>query len=217
MDLDSRSQRERRRLRKAVVLSFPVAFALHDLEELLTAEAWGRGASERVRRRLPWLPARLADNLAVTTPQMTIAVGVVTAGVAWTTAFAWRRLDDDLGPLPAALTAYTAHGATHLLQSTVLREYTPGVATVPVVIAPYSVWAWRTLREAGLRRDRSRCRRDATTGGVAALGLALTGHAVGRLVTRRGGAPVQSSVSSRASVRHRGAVLHQGMKKPGRC
>jgi hypothetical protein len=43
--------------------------------------------------------------------------------------------------LPAALAAYTAHGLTHLAQSAVLRSYTPGVATVPLVIAPYSVWA----------------------------------------------------------------------------
>lgn len=185
MDLDSPTRRRRRQARRAVVLTFPVAFALHDLEELLTAEAWGRGAPERARSRLPWLPARAADSLAVTTPQMTIAVGVVAVGVAVTTALAWRRLDDDLGPLPAALTAYTAHGASHLLQSAVLREYTPGVATVPVVIAPYSIWAWRALREAGLRRDRSRRRRDTAAGGVAALGLALTGHVVGRLVTRR--------------------------------
>lgn len=171
-----------RRLRRAVVLTFPVAFALHDLEEVLTAAAWGRNAPSRVRKRFPRVPPRLAESLAVTTPQMVTAVSVVTAGVFVTTAIAWRRIDDDLGPLPAVLTAYTAHGGTHLLQTVVLGEYTPGVLTVPLVIAPYSVWAWQTLRRAGVRRRRSELRRDAALGGIAAIGLALTGHAVGRLV-----------------------------------
>jgi hypothetical protein len=176
---------ERRRLRRAVVLSFPVAFALHDLEEVLTGGAWGRNAPERIQARFPGIPPRVAEVFAVTTPQMVTAVGVVAAGVAVTTALAWRQLDADLGPLPAVLTAYTAHGATHVLQSVVLREYTPGVLTVPLVIAPYSVWAWRTLRRAGFRRGRTDVARDARLGGAAAIGLALVGHAAGRLVGPR--------------------------------
>jgi hypothetical protein len=176
----------RRRLRRAVVLSFPVAFALHDLEEVLTAGAWGRNAPARISERFPRLPAHVAETFAVTTPQMVTAVGVVAAGVGVSTAFAWRHLDDDLGPLPAVLTAYTAHGGTHLLQAVVLGEYTPGVATVPLVIAPYSWWAWRTLRRAGLRRARPQVVRDAALGGVAAVGLAVVGHAVGRIVDTGG-------------------------------
>jgi hypothetical protein len=164
------------------VLSFPVAFALHDLEEVLAAGRWGRTAPERLRARFPRVPARVAASLAVTTPQVATAVGVVATGVAVTTALAWRGIDEDLGPLPAVLTAYTAHGGTHVLQSVVLREYTPGVLTVPLVIAPYSVWAWRTLRRAGLRRTPGQMSRDARLGGAAAIGLALVGHAVGRIV-----------------------------------
>jgi hypothetical protein len=78
---------------------------------------------------------------AVTTPQMAVAVGVVGVGVAVTTGSARRDLEGELGLLPAALAAYTAHGAT--LSSPRSSAATPGVATVPLVIAPYSIWAWR--------------------------------------------------------------------------
>ena len=64
----------------------------------------------------------------------------------------WRepkKMDDP----EVALAAFTTHGVTHLASSAGLRSYTPGVVTVPLVIAPYSLWAWRTLRASGLRPD----------------------------------------------------------------
>jgi hypothetical protein len=177
-----RSPSPQHRLRRAVALSFPVAFALHDLEELLTAGRWGRTAPERIRRRFPRAPARLVEMAAVTTPQMVVAVGVVGAGVAVTTGSALRDLDGELALLPAALAAYTAHGATHVLQSVVLRSYTPGVATVPLVIAPYSVWAWQALRRVGLTVDRAQMRRHATVGSALAVVLVSSGQVAGRLL-----------------------------------
>jgi hypothetical protein len=72
----------RRKLRAAVVLTFPIAFALHDLEELLTAAAWGRRAPGVIRRRWPHAPDRVAELAAVTGPQMAVAIGVVASGVA---------------------------------------------------------------------------------------------------------------------------------------
>jgi hypothetical protein len=171
-----------RRLRRAVALSFPVAFALHDLEELLSAGRWGRTAPARIRRRFPRAPERLVEMAAVTTPRMAVAVGVAGVGVAITTGSALRDLDGELAPLPAALAAYTAHGVTHLAQSAVLRSYTPGVATVPLVIAPYSVWAWRALRRAGVPIHGVRLRRHLAVGSALALGLVLIGQAAGWLV-----------------------------------
>jgi hypothetical protein len=174
----------RRRLRRAVVLSFPLAWALHDLEELLTAAAWGRTAPERIRRRFPNAPRRLVEATAVTTPQMAVAIGVVGAGVVAGARSGLRDLDGDMGLLPAALAAYTAHGATHLAQAAALRGYTPGAVTVPLVIAPYSVWAWRALRRSGLAVDGRRLRRNLAAGAPLAVGLALAGHAAGRFVER---------------------------------
>lgn len=173
-----------RRLRRAVAVSFPIAWALHDLEELLTAESWGRTAPERIRRRFPNAPRRLIEATAVTTPQMAVAIGVVGAGVVAGAASGLRDVDGEMGALPAVLAAFTAHGVTHLLQAVALRGYTPGVVTVPLVIAPYSLWAWRALARTGLTVGGARLGRDLAIGAPLAVGLALAGHAVGRLADR---------------------------------
>ena len=116
----------RRRLRRAVALTFPVAFALHDLEEVLVAGAWGRSAPERIRARYPRAPVGVLRAVQVTTFQMGVAVGVVGLGVAVATGTALRRLDGDLGLLPPALIAFAGHEATHLLASAAYRRLHPG-------------------------------------------------------------------------------------------
>ena len=174
----------RRRLRRAVALSFPVAFALHDLEEVLAADTWGRTAPDRIRDRFPGAPALLVRAVGVTTFQMAVAVGVVGVGVGVAAGSALRDLDGDLGLLPPALVAFAGHGATHLLATAAYGGYTPGVGTVPLVIAPYSLWAFRALRRAAAPAP-SMGGRDGATAGAVALGLVVGGQALGRLLDRR--------------------------------
>jgi hypothetical protein len=50
----------------------------------------------------------------------------------------------------AALAGFGVHGVVHLAQAALFRGYTPGVVTAPIVVIPYSVWAWRRLRRAGV-------------------------------------------------------------------
>jgi hypothetical protein len=33
--------------------------------------------------------------------------------------------------------------------SALARSYTPGVLTAPIIVIPFSLWAWRTLEQAG--------------------------------------------------------------------
>lgn len=56
----------------------------------------------------------------------------------------------------SALFGFGAHGFGHLALTALHRGYTPGVATAPTVVIPYSLWAWRELGRAGVRRDGSR-------------------------------------------------------------
>ena len=44
-----------------------------------------------------------------------------------------------------ALAAFGAHALLHLGQSALVRGYTPGVLTAPVIVLPFSLWAWSTL------------------------------------------------------------------------
>jgi Protein of unknown function with HXXEE motif len=175
----------RRRLRAAVVLSFPVAFALHDLEEVAAAGRWGRTAPARIRERFPAAPERLVRLAAVSSQQMAVAVGVVGCGVAAATWSGWRRRDGDLGLLPPALAAFAGHGLTHLAGSAAVGGYTPGVVTVPLVIAPWSLWARWALRRAGVPLRTAARPADLVGAGALTAALVLGGQALGAAWVRR--------------------------------
>lgn len=202
-------------LRRQVALSFPLAFIAHDLEEMFAARWWEHHGRAALGRRFPGAPVRLLELAVPTAGQMSIAIGVVGAGVATATLCALAELSAaqraaraqavavpglvemssrklaepttqsvrDLGEvrlLQAALAAYTAHGLSHLGAAAVVRGYVPGVVTTPLVILPYSVWAWKTLRATGLPRDLPTLVRHAGIGTVLTFALIMSGHLVGR-------------------------------------
>src|SRR5690606_23767170 len=49
----------------------------------------------------------------------------------------------------AVLAGFGLHTLTHLASAAVLRGYTPGVVTAPLVAAPFTLWARHRLRRAG--------------------------------------------------------------------
>ena len=137
-----------RDLRLAVALSFPIAFAVHDAEEVLAAADWQRRAPALLRARFPRVTDRVVDAVAVSPRRMKDAVAVVSCAVAAVTAVSLKQLDGPPRLLRSAVAVFGAHSITHLLQAVVLRSYTPGVATAVAVVAPYSAWAWRALNKA---------------------------------------------------------------------
>jgi hypothetical protein len=118
---------------------------------------------------------------------MVIAVGVVAAGVGGVTAASLRNLDGDLRLFQAALAAFSAHSLGHVGASVVFRGYTPGIATVPTVIVPYSLWAWRRLRRAGTFTTRTEWFRAARAGVGLAVAAVLLGHVLARATTASAG------------------------------
>ncbi len=85
--------------------------------------------------------------------------------------------------MQVAQAAFTAHGVTHLASSAAL-SYTPGVVTVPLVIAPYSLWAWRTLLASGLRPDPRELAGTVAAGAAVAFALVVGAQLIGRALSR---------------------------------
>jgi hypothetical protein len=129
---------------------FPLAFLLHDLEEVLTVEAFW----QRHRDRLP-LPAALRRG-RVTTRQFAVAVAGLFGVVLLISERAARAPGDPsrLAWFRVGLAIMLANVFTHLGQSLLLRADTPGVATALAISLPYSAYAFRRLARAGLS-DRS--------------------------------------------------------------
>jgi len=166
------------------VLAFPLAFAVHDLEEVFAAPRWSQTAAARLTQRHPPLGRSLARLLPVSKTEMGLAVGVVAVAVGGVTVASLRNLDGDLRLFQAALAAISAHSLSHVGASALFRGYTPGVATVPTVIVPYSLWAWSRLHRAGVVRDREDVLRMSATRAALALPVALFGHVLARFVVR---------------------------------
>jgi hypothetical protein len=69
-------------------LGLLAAWAIHDTEELLTMGGRLDRARPRLRRRFPWVPGKVWDQMRVTRAQAAIAVGAVGLVIATAVLFA---------------------------------------------------------------------------------------------------------------------------------
>jgi hypothetical protein len=161
----------------AVTLGLPAAWALHDAEELAAVPGWWRRNLPVLRERYPAVPETVWRRAASVEPRgFAVAVGAMAVIVAA------ASTGGRSAAYQTALNAFGLHGLVHLAQPGLVRGYTPGAATSPLLVVPYTLWARHRLRRAGvLRRTRPR---------DLALGLGLAGaatvvsHTVARRVVR---------------------------------
>ena len=168
---------------RAAVWLLPLAFVIHDGEEILTMPRWiaeHRPLLERIAHS--GAPARrVVDNLPTTTAQVAVAVAVELAVLLFATVLFSR------GPRPgpalyfyaAALGVFTAHSLTHLGQTLLLGAYTPGVVTAVLIVPAAGVYLYKRLFEAGLLSRRSAWL-SGFAGAVGIVPLLLTAHRLGK-------------------------------------
>ncbi|MFE3771848.1 MULTISPECIES: HXXEE domain-containing protein [unclassified Streptomyces] len=163
----------------AVTLGLFAAWALHDAEEVAFGPRWVRENVPVLRKRFPQVPERVWRALeGVTEREFAAAVAVMAAIVA-TAAARGYRTGGRSAFFQATLDGFGLHGLLHLAQAATARGYTPGSATSPVLVIPFTLWARGRLRRAGRLRP--------TTPGSAVRGIAAAAAAtaVSHLVARR--------------------------------
>jgi hypothetical protein len=121
-----------------------VAWLVHDAEELITMPGWARRHGDRLRRRFPRVPERVWGAIDFSRAQVYLAVALVGAVVL---AAAWdgSRTGGRSTFYQLVLAGFGAHALIHLGQSALVWGYTPGVLTAPVIVAPFSLWAWSVV------------------------------------------------------------------------
>lgn len=149
LGMDDVKTRGEERLPTAVTWGLLGAWTLHDLEELVMIPGWSRRARPRLERVLPWVPSRVWDSLDVSPRHNATAIGLVGLIVAAAAADG-ARTNGRSGFYQTTLLAFGAHSLAHIGHAVATRGYTPGVVTAPLVVAPFSLWAWRRLRRAGV-------------------------------------------------------------------
>ncbi|MYT34145.1 MULTISPECIES: HXXEE domain-containing protein [unclassified Streptomyces] len=163
----------------AVTLGLFAAWALHDAEEVAFGPRWVRENVPTLRKRFPRVPEKVWRALeGVTQREFTAAVGVM-AVIVGSAVVSGHRTGGRSAYFQAVLDGFGLHGLMHLAQAAAVRGYTPGSATSPVLVLPFTLWARGRLRRAGVLRP-------ATPGGAArGIALAAAATVVSHGVARR--------------------------------
>jgi hypothetical protein len=128
------------------------AWALHDVEEVLAIPRWLDRAGPRLRRRFPAVPESVWQRLAPDQTHTAVAIALM-GGVVAAAAVAGDRTNGRSSFFQAALLGFGAHAVVpHLAGAVLTGGYTPGLATTPTVVVPFSGWAHRQLRRNGVER-----------------------------------------------------------------
>jgi hypothetical protein len=124
-----------------VIWAFPLAFLLHDLEEIFTMERFVRAHRER-------FPKWLRRFAAMNTRQFIMGVAVFFGLILVASFLAASQQDTTL--FTVCLAIFFLHVFTHLVQPIIFRAYTPGVITAVLLVLPYSLYTFRRLFQAHL-------------------------------------------------------------------
>ena len=152
------------------------AWMAHDLEELATMSDNSRIVVTRLPDWLP-VPASVRDHGLT---ERYVATGITTVGlVIAAAAVRGYRTQGRSAFYQTVLLGFGLHGFGHLGMSLLTGGYISGVATSPVIVIPFWLWAARALNQAGVPN-----RRSIPTAITLAGGTIAGGHLVAFLLTR---------------------------------
>ncbi|SFY47553.1 HXXEE domain-containing protein [Streptomyces sp. F-1] len=136
----------------SVTLGLPAVWALHDIEEIVMVSRRLRARVPELRERLTGVPEAVWRGLeAVDRRDFDTAVAAMAVVVCAAAADGWRTGGRST-VYQTALNAFGLHGLVHLAQAALVRGHTPGPATTPVLVLPFTLWARSRLRAAGVLR-----------------------------------------------------------------
>ena len=119
-----------------LVLPFPLAFVIHDLEEILFQHRWMLKNKESLSERFPKL-RKLIDNLArMNTKAFCVAVLEELLVLLAVTAYVLCQGEYAKEAWVAVFIAFSFHLIVHVIQGIIIRGYIPGLVT-SILLLPY--------------------------------------------------------------------------------
>lgn len=181
---DTDHVRERRdpQVSLAVPYGLLLAWAVHDLEEVLAFGPWKNAPPSRGCARFPRVP-RLVWRQLESEDAQDFALAVAIVGVLMAAASAAGQASGGRSRyFQLMLAGFGLHTASHAASAVAARGYTPGMVTAPLIAAPFAVWARRQLKAAGVWEELSA--RDIVPGTALALAVFAGSHALARALNR---------------------------------
>lgn len=127
-----------------LILPFPVAFILHDLEEIFTQHKWILAHQEALTNRFPKMGAMLEHLGQLNTKAFSIAAAEELLLLLIATAY---LLVDGPFALPiwsALFIAFSLHLLVHIGQAIAVKGYVPGVVT-SILLLPYCLFGMQMI------------------------------------------------------------------------
>ncbi|HLZ80332.1 MAG TPA: HXXEE domain-containing protein [Ktedonobacteraceae bacterium] len=160
-----------------VIWAFPLAFLIHDLEEIFTMERFTHENRER-------FPKFLRNIGAISTTQFIAGVGVLFV-LTLLAAYLATKSQHEMDVFTIALMIFLIHVMGHVIFLIYFRRYTPGLITAVVIVLPYSLYAFHRLFSANLVGSES-FNISLLVGALLLVPLLLVVRQLGKLLTRPG-------------------------------
>ena len=121
------------------IISFPLAFIIHDAEEIVVQHKWMQAHKEDLLRRFPRARRIVFHLSGLSTKAFAIAVLEELILLLLATAYILAN-----GPFAkelwiALFLAFSIHFVIHLVQGVIVRDYVPGIIT-SILLIPYSLF-----------------------------------------------------------------------------
>lgn len=121
---------------------FVIIFMLHDFEEIISVERWATNTKSRLAERNNWINQRIwsfwnigsysfakRDVLIFMVMSLITIVTIFNLHQTWSIPF-----------YTIFLVVVLVHNTIHILQTIMLRTYTPGLYTAVLLVTPYSIF-----------------------------------------------------------------------------
>lgn len=122
-----------------MILSFPIAFLIHDMEEILMQHKWMLAHKEDLLRKFPRLQSMILHLSSLNTKAFTIAVIEELVLLLLATAYYLIGGSYAIEVWTALFVAFSVHLVVHIGQGIIIRGYVPGLIT-SVLLLPYSYY-----------------------------------------------------------------------------
>ena len=122
-----------------MIISFPLAFLIHDLEEILVQHKWMSAHKENLLRRFPRLQPMIRHLSSLNTKAFTIAVIEELVLLILATAYYLADGSYALEIWTALFVAFSVHLVVHIGQGIIIRSYVPGLST-SILLLHYSYY-----------------------------------------------------------------------------
>ena len=121
---------------------FVIIFMLHDFEEIISVEHWANNTKSKLNERNTWINQRIWSFWNVNSysfAKRDVVIFMVMSIITVITIFNLHQTWS-ISLYTSFLVFILFHNVLHIIQTIMLRTYTPGLYTAILLVTPYSIF-----------------------------------------------------------------------------